>query len=295
MVSTFTGSLTALVTPFRNGALDEPALAAMVQRQIAGGTHGLAPCGTTGESPTLTDPEWERAIALCVEEAKGRLPVIAGCGTNATATTVARAKRCAALKADGLLVVTPYYNKPTQEGLYRHFRAVAEASPLPIIVYNIPGRTAVDLAVATLARLARECKTIVAVKDATGDLKRVQAQAAAAPKGLLQLSGDDINALEFNRLGGKGCVSVASNVAPELCARFQTLCAGGKWAEAEALHARLAPLYGALFVETNPAPVKYALSRLGLCAPEVRLPLVELTPDSKARVEAALNAATLPA
>jgi len=291
----FQGSITALVTPFREGALDETALGNMAARQIAAGTQGLAPCGTTGESPTLAEAEWERVIALCLAEARRRVPVIAGCGTNATAATVARAKRCAALKADGLLVVTPYYNKPTQEGLYRHYRAVAEATALPVMIYNIPGRTAVDMSVETMARLSRDCKTIVAVKDATGDLNRVAAQAAACRKGFVQLSGDDINALEFNRRGGVGCVSVASNVAPALCARFQALCAAGKWEEAECLHARLAPVYRALFVETNPAPVKYALARLALCSAEVRLPLVELTAESKAKVDAALKAAAIPA
>jgi 4-hydroxy-tetrahydrodipicolinate synthase len=291
----FRGSITALVTPFRNGALDEAALRRLLARQLEAGSRGLVPCGTTGESPTLTDAEWERVIALCLEEARGKAPVIAGCGTNATATTVARAKRCAGLKADGLLVVAPYYNKPTQEGLYRHFRAVAEATPLPILIYNIPGRTAVDVLPTTLGRLARDCKTIVGVKDATGDLSRVGAQTEACGKSFVQLSGDDVNALAFNQSGGKGCVSVASNVVPDLCVFFQDLCAGGKWDEAAALHERLSPLYGALFVETNPGPVKYALSRLGLCEGDVRLPLVELAAASQGQVDAALKGLNLPA
>lgn len=286
----FEGSLTALVTPFRDGAVDERALRMLVTRQLAAGTNALVPGGTTGESPTLSESEWERIVEVCVGESKGRIPVIAGCGTNSTAVSVARAQRCAALGADGVMVVTPYYNKPTQNGLYHHFRAIADATPLPLLVYNIPGRTSVDMNVETLGRLVHDCPTVKSIKDASGDLNRVTLQAAACGGDFAQLSGDDISAFEFNRLGGRGCVSVASNLVPELCARFQKLCADKNWTEAQELHQRLVPLYRALFVETNPAPIKYALSALGLCTPEVRLPLVELAPSSRAAVEQALQA-----
>lgn len=270
--------------------MDETALRKMVARQLAAGTHGLVPGGTTGESPTLSDDEWEHIIAVCVGESRGRIPVIAGCGTNSTAVSVARARRCAALGADGIMVVTPYYNKPTQNGLYHHFRAVAEATKLPMLIYNIPSRTSVDLSVDTLGRLVRDCATVVSIKDASGDLNRVALQASACGSSFAQLSGDDINALAFNQKGGRGCVSVASNLVPGLCVRFQKLCAEKDWVQAQALHQHLRPLYQSLFVETNPAPIKYALSLLGLCSSEVRLPLVELTPSSRTTVEEALRA-----
>lgn len=289
----FEGSIPALPSPFRGGKFDEAAYAKLVARQIGAGSHGLVPCGTTGEAPTLSDAEWARAIEICVREAKGKIPVIAGCGTNSTAATAKRARQAETLKADVLLVVTPYYNKPTQEGLFRHFEAVARAVEIPILIYNIPGRTCVDMSVETMVRLAGSCPNIKGVKDATGDLPRVKEMRRALGDRFAILSGEDELALAFNREGGQGCISVTANVAPELCAESQTLCRKGKFDKAEKIHERLVPLHRALFVETNPAPVKYALSRLGLCSPEVRLPLVELSESSRRQVDKVLGSAGL--
>lgn len=287
----FKGSITALVTPFKDGALDEAALEAMVARQVEGGIHGLVPCGTTGESPTLVKDEHLRVIEITVKAAAGRVPVIAGCGSNSTAQTIDLCRRAEKLGPDGFLIVCPYYNKPSQEGLYLHFKAVAGATGLPIVIYNIPGRTAVDMSPETMARLFEDCKNIVAVKDATGDLERPLRQKELMGDDFIQLSGDDITALAFNRRGGRGCISVTSNIAPRECARFQALCLQGDFDGAAKIHETLTPLHKDLFIETNPVPVKYAAHLLGLCAPDVRLPLAPLAGPSKARVKAALKAA----
>ncbi|GIX18268.1 MAG: 4-hydroxy-tetrahydrodipicolinate synthase [Rhodothalassiaceae bacterium] len=285
------GSLTALVTPFdEDGRLDREALAALVDWQIAQGTHGLVPCGTTGEAPTLAHEEWRQVIATTVETAAGRVPVVAGCGSYDTAATIARVNEAGELGAAAALIVAPYYNKPTQDGLFAHFRAVHDATRLPIVIYNIPGRTAVDVAVETLARLA-ELERIIGVKDATGNLARVALQRRACGPDFIQLSGEDMTAVGFNAMGGAGCISVTANVAPGLCARLQEACRAGDYATALALQDRLAPLHEALFLETSPAPVKYALFHLGrIASPAPRLPLVAPREQTRRRIEAALAA-----
>lgn len=288
----FRGSLTALVTPFRNGTVDEAAFAALAERQIAAGTHGLVPCGTTGESPTLSKDEKRRIIALTVEVAAGRVPVIAGTGTNNTAETVEMQRFASQAGADAALVVAPYYNKPSQEGLFQHFKAVAEAADLPVIVYNIPGRSIVDISPATMARIAA-LSNVVGVKDATGDITRVTAHRLAIGPDFIQLSGEDATALAYNAHGGTGCISVTSNVAPELCARFQEASLAGRHDEALALSDRLYPLHRALFLAPSPGPAKYALSLLGLCTDELRLPLTGPEDAVKAEVKAAMAAAGL--
>lgn len=283
----FKGSITALVTPFRDGAVDDKTFQAFVDWQIGEGTHGLVPCGTTGESPTLSHAEHRRVVALCVEAAGGRVPVIAGCGSNATEEALSLMDHAAKAGADAALVVTPYYNKPNQEGLYQHFAALAAASDLPIVIYNIPGRTAVDMTVETMARLA-ELDTIVGVKDATADLARVPAQRQAAGSDFCQLSGEDATALGFNAMGGVGCISVTSNVAPRLCAEFQQTCLAGDYDKALAYQDRLLPLHSAMFIEPSPAPVKYAANLLGICAPDVRPPLAGLSETGQGLVAAAV-------
>lgn len=284
----FKGSYTALVTPFSNGAVDESALASIIEWQIAEGTHGLVPVGTTGESPTLDYDEHKRVVELTVEVAKKRVPVVAGTGSNSTAEAIELSQHAEKAGVDGLLIVTPYYNKPTQEGLYRHFKAINDAVGVPIIIYNIPGRSVVDMSVATMARLF-ELKNIAGVKDATANLARVSQQRAAMGPDFCQLSGEDATALGFMAHGGHGCISVASNVAPRLCAQFQNACLAGDYAKALALQDRLMPLHDCLFVETNPGPVKYAMSRLGLCSAEARLPMVPVSEETKRIVDAALT------
>ncbi|MGE0597617.1 MAG: 4-hydroxy-tetrahydrodipicolinate synthase [Hyphomonadaceae bacterium] len=288
----FHGSLPALITPFRAGNVDEAALAAMVERQIAAGTHGLVPCGTTGESVTLTQAEHQRVVRICVEAAAGRVPIMAGAGSNATerAITLVSAVKSAGAKA--ALVVAPYYNRPSQEGLYQHFKAVHDATDLPIYLYNVPGRTIVDLSVETVARLAA-LPRIVGIKDATGDLGRVARHRLACGGDFIQLSGDDPNAIGFNAYGGLGCISVTANVAPDLCAQVQNACAGSDYAAARAIDDRLAPLHKALFVEPSPAPAKFACSLLGLCTDEVRLPIVPCSEGAKAQVRDAMKHAGL--
>ena len=286
------GSIPALVTPFTEDGIDEDALRALVAWQIEEGSHGLVPAGTTGESPTLSHAEHRRVIEITIEAADGRVPVIAGTGSNSTREAIELTRHAQHAGADAALIVTPYYNKPTQEGLYAHFRAIHDATDLPIIVYNIPGRSVIDLQVATLARLA-ELPRIVGVKDATADMGRASRQRAACGEGFVQLSGEDATALGFMAHGGHGCISVAANVAPRLCARFQEACMRGDFAAALVLHDRLMPLHDALFVETSPAPAKYALSRLGRCAETVRLPLVGVTEATRARMDAALAHAGL--
>ena len=285
----FKGSITALITPFAGGKVDETRFQDLVARQVAGGSQGVVPCGTTGEAPCLTLDEHERVVALTVEAVAGRIPVIVGAGTNCTEKTIALVRRSEAAGADGLLIVIPYYNKPSQEGLFQHFKAVAGATGLPLLIYNIPGRSAVDMTPETMARLNEACPTIIGVKDATGDLGRVEAQKKALGDDFVQLSGDDINALEFAKRGGKGCVSVTANLAPEALSKFQNLCLGGDFEEAAIIHERLTPLHQDLFVETNPVPVKYAASLLGLCRPDVRLPLAPLQETSREVVETALK------
>lgn len=284
----FHGSITALVTPMReDGALDEGAFRALVDWQIGEGTHGLVPVGTTGESPTLTHDEHNDVVRWCVQEAKGRVPVIAGAGSNSTRESVALAREAEKDGADGLLIVTPYYNKPSQEGLYAHFRAVSEASALPILIYNIPGRSVVDMSVDTMARLY-ELGNIVGVKDATASVVRASQQRAKLGTGFIQLSGEDASALGFMAHGGHGCISVASNVAPGLCAAFQEACLAGDYASALAYQDRLMPLHMDLFCETNPGPAKLALAMLGRCGEAMRLPMVPVTEAGRARVRAAM-------
>ncbi len=288
----FKGSFTALVTPFRNGSVDEKAFQDLVAWQIAEGTHGVVPCGTTGESPTLSHEEHNRVIELCIEVAKGKIPVIAGTGSNSTAEAIDLTRHAKQAGADAALVVAPYYNKPTQEGLFRHFEAIAKAVDIPIIVYNIPGRSVVDISVETMARLAK-IPTIVGVKDATAKLDRPTQTRLTCGPDFCQMSGEDATALAFLAQGGVGCISVTSNVAPKLCAQMQDAWAKGDYATAFALRDRLAPLHDAMFCETNPVPVKYAVSLLGKATADVRLPLVELSEGSKADVRAAMTAAGL--
>lgn len=285
---TLRGSITALITPFKNGAVDEPAVAALVERQIAAGTHGLVPCGTTGESPTLSHAEHERVIEICIEAAAGRVPVIAGAGSNSTAEALAFTRHAKKVGADAALHVTPYYNKPTQAGLVAHFTALNDAADgLPLVIYNIPGRSVIDMSVETMAALA-QLDNIVGVKDATADLARVSAYRAACGTDFVQLSGEDATALGYMAQGGHGCISVASNVAPELCADLQNACLAGDFATALACQDKLMPLFQALFCETSPSPVKYAMARLGLCDEEIRLPLLPASPATRVQVDAAL-------
>jgi 4-hydroxy-tetrahydrodipicolinate synthase len=288
----FRGSIVALVTPFRNGGVDEPALQALVEWHIAQGTHGLVPVGTTGESPTLSHAEHERVVELVIEAAAGRRPVIAGTGSNSTAEAISLTRHAKRAGADAALVVTPYYNKPTQAGLYAHYQAIHDAVDLPIVIYNIPGRSVVDMSVETMAELAR-LPNIVGVKDATNDLTRPLFTRAACGTDFCQLSGEDGTALAFLAHGGQGCISVTANVAPRRLAEMHEAWQRGDAAEAFRIHERLMPLHRALFVETSPAPVKYAVARLGKCAPEVRLPLVEPRESTRQAVEAAMVAAGL--
>jgi 4-hydroxy-tetrahydrodipicolinate synthase len=288
----FQGSITALITPFKQGKIDSVAFQRHVEWQIDQGTHGLVPVGTTGESPTLSHEEHKRVIELCIEAAVRRVPVIAGTGSNCTEEAAALTRHAKAAGADGVLVVTPYYNKPTQEGLYLHFKAVNDCADIPILIYNIPGRSVVDMSVETMARLAK-LPNIVGVKDATANMARVSQQRAAIGKDFIQLSGEDATALGFMAHGGQGCISVTANVAPSLCSEFQLACLAGNFKRALELQDRLMPLHDALFVESNPGPVKYAAEKLGLCGSETRLPLAPLTPASKKKVDAALEAVGL--
>jgi len=288
----FRGSITALITPFKQGKVDGEALQKLVEWQIDQGTHGLVPCGTTGESPTLTPEEHKRVIELCIEAAGRRVPVIAGTGSNCTAEAIDFTRHAKDAGADGALVVTPYYNKPTQEGLYLHFKAINDCTDIPVIIYNIPGRSIVDMSVETMARLVK-LNNIVGVKDATANMARASQQRAALGKDFIQLSGEDATALGFMAHGGHGCISVTANVAPALCAEFQLACLGGNFKRALELQDQLMPLHDALFVESNPGPVKYAAEKLGLCRAETRLPLAPLTPASKKKVDDALAAVGL--
>lgn len=275
------GSITALITPFKKNGIEEAAFQSLAVRQIENGVHGLVPCGTTGEAPTLSVDEHKRVIEMTVEVAAGTIPVIAGCGTNSTEKTIYLAKKAEDIGADALLVVTPYYNKPTQEGLFLHYRAVANATELPIIIYNIPDRTAVDINTETIARLYEVCTNIIGIKDAAHSLNKVNERKQMLGKDFIQLSGNDIDVLEFNERGGIGCVSVTANVAPDLCAEFQNLYLTGDRTGAKKIYERLMLLHKNLFIETNPVPVKYAMSLLGLCKPDVRLPLAPLSVQSQ--------------
>lgn len=290
----FRGSLTALVTPFqKDGSLDKKAFSELVEWQIAEGTNGLVPVGTTGESPTVSHEEHREIVRLCVEVADGRVPVIAGAGSNSTREAVALAQFAKEVGADGALVVTPYYNKPNQRGLYEHFAAVARAASLPIIIYNIPPRSIIDMTPETMGRLARDFSNIVGVKDATAKVDRVSEQRATCGTDFIQLSGEDASALGFNAHGGVGCISVSSNVAPRLCAEFQKASLEGDRALALELQDRLMPLHKALFIEPNPAGAKYALSRLGRMENTLRFPLVPVEEETAARIDAALKHAGL--
>jgi 4-hydroxy-tetrahydrodipicolinate synthase len=284
----FRGSFTALITPFQNGVLDEDAFRKLIELQIKSGTHGLVPVGTTGESPTLSHDEHQLVIKVCIEQTAGRIPVVAGAGSNSTAEAIELARFAKSAGANAVLVVTPYYNKPTQDGLYRHFKAINDAVEIPIIIYNIPGRCVIDMSVVTMAKLFA-LPNIVGVKDATANMARVSQQRAAMGDGFCQLSGEDATALGFMAHGGYGCISVTANVAPALCAEFQNACLEFDYARALTIHDRLMPLHDALFVETSPAPVKYAAERLGLCRAEVRLPLAQLSEAGQRVVDDALR------
>jgi len=283
----FRGSFTALITPFRDNRVDDEAFRALVERQIEAGTHGLVPVGTTGESPTLSHDEHKQVIEMCIAQAAGRVPVIAGAGSNNTAEAIEFSAHAQRAGADAILSVTPYYNKPTQDGMYQHFKAINDAVDIPIIIYNIPGRSVVDMSVETMRRLY-ELPNIAGVKDATADMTRVSHQRLAMGEGFVQLSGEDGTVLGFNAHGGQGCISVTANVAPDLCARFQNACEAGDYTTALKLHDRLMPLHDALFIESNPAPVKYAAQVIGICREEVRPPLTTLSAASKHAVEKAL-------
>jgi 4-hydroxy-tetrahydrodipicolinate synthase len=285
--TSFRGSFTALVTPFKNGSLDEKAFRDIVEWQIAEGTNGLVPVGTTGESPTLSHDEHKKVVEWCIDQADERVPVIAGSGSNSTAEAIELSQHAEKAGADAVLIVTPYYNKPTQDGLYHHYKAINDAIGIPIIIYNIPGRSIVDMSVETMARLY-ELKNIAGVKDATANMTRVSQQRAAMGPEFNQLSGEDITALGFMAHGGHGCISVTSNVAPRLCAEFQAACLKGDFAKALKLQDKLTPLHINLFVETSPAPIKYAMSLIGKCANTVRLPMVPATEKAEAAVRQAM-------
>ena len=291
----FKGSNVALVTPFKNNKLDEDTYIKLIHFHIKNGTNGLVPAGTTGESPTLSHEEHERVIDLCVKESNGKLPVFAGTGSNSTEEAISLTKHAEKIGANGALIVTPYYNKPTQEGLYQHYKAINDKCGIPIIIYNIPGRSVIDMTVDTMARLY-ELKNIVGVKDATGDLNRVDQTLKKMGKEFIQLTGNDDNALEFNKRGGVGAISVTANIAPKLCSDFQKFSVmdnDKSKTEAKKIDEILQPLHHAMFVESNPSPVKYASKLLGLCDDKVRLPLVEVTKDSKDIIKKALQSAKL--
>src|SRR5476649_2537392 len=283
----FKGSFTALVTPFKNGSLDEAAFRGLVSLQIAEGTHGLVPVGTTGESPTLSHDEHKRVVEWCIDQAKDRVPVIAGSGSNSTAEAIELSQHAEKAGADAVLIVTPYYNKPTQEGLYQHYKAINDRIGIPILIYNIPGRSIVDMSVDTMKRLY-ELKNIAGVKDATANMTRVSQQRQEAGEDSNQLSGETITALGFNALGGHGCISVTANVAPRLCSEFQAACQKGDCATALKLQDKLSPLHVNLFVETSPAPIKYAMSLIGKCSNDLRLPMVPATEKAQSAVREAM-------
>ena len=291
----FKGSNVALVTPFKNGKLDEDTYIKLIHFHIKNGTNGLVPAGTTGESPTLSHDEHEKVIELCVKESDGKIPVFAGTGSNSTEEAISLTTHAEKIGANGALIVTPYYNKPTQEGLYQHYKSINDKCGIPILIYNIPGRSVIDMSVETMARLY-ELKNIIGVKDATGDLNRVNQTLEKLGKDFLQLTGNDDNAFEFNKRGGKGAISVTANIAPKLCSDFQKFSLSSnkdELKEAENLNKILQPLHHAMFVESNPSPVKYAAKILNLCDDDVRLPLVKVTDTTKEIVKKALHTAKL--
>ena len=292
----FKGSIVALITPFKNNRLDEDCYISLIHHHLKNGTSGLVPAGTTGESPTLNHKEHERVIQLCVEESKGKIPIIAGTGSNSTEEAIALTQYAEKVGADAALVVTPYYNKPTQEGLYQHFKAIHDKTSIPIIIYNIPPRSIVDMSVDTMSRLF-ELKNIIGVKDATGDLDRVDQQRKKMGPDFIQLSGEDGTALEFNLRGGVGCISVTANVAAKLCSEFQEASTAKNnsnlLAKAKQINDKLMPLHKSLFVESSPSPVKYAASLLNLSSDEVRLPLVKVEEKTKQAVRSALVSVNL--
>lgn len=284
------GSLVALITPFRGGTVDEKAFQDFVDWQIEQGTDGVVPCGTTGESPTLSHAEHKRVVELCVEVARGRVPVVAGTGSNSTAEAIDLTRHAKKAGADAALIVTPYYNKPTQEGLYQHYKAINDAVDMPVIIYNIPGRCVIDMSVATMTRLAK-LPNIAGVKDATNDLARPLRTRQAIKEDFAMLSGEDATALAFMAQGGDGCISVTANVAPRACADMHAAWRKGDAAAAMKINSRLAPLHDALFIETSPAPVKYACSLIGRSTAEVRLPLVAASAPVQEAVRAAMRSA----
>ena len=291
----FKGSNVALVTPFKNNKLDEENYIKLINFHINNGTNGLVPAGTTGESPTLNHEEHQKVIELCIKESKGKIPVIAGTGSNSTEEAIALTRHAEKAGADGALVVTPYYNKPTQEGLYQHYKSINDNTSLPIIIYNIPSRCVIDMSVDTMARLF-EFKNIVGVKDATGDLNRLDQTLKKLGPDFIQLTGEDGLAFEFNKRGGVGIISVTANIAPKLCSDFQKYSkskSDNEKKEAERIDQILQPLHKTLFIESNPAPVKYAAKLLGLCDDTVRLPLVKITNESQEKVKKALSFAKL--
>tara|TARA_Y100000591_G_scaffold325564_1_gene346715 strand:+ start:1563 stop:2444 length:882 start_codon:yes stop_codon:yes gene_type:complete len=291
----FKGSNVALVTPFKNNKLDEDAYINLIHFHIENGTEGLVPAGTTGESPTLSHDEHQRVIDLCVKESKGKIPVIAGTGSNSTEEAISLTTHAEKMGANGALIVTPYYNKPTQEGLFQHYKSINDKCGIPIIIYNIPGRSVIDMSVDTMARLF-ELKNIVGVKDATGDLNRVNLTSDKLGKDFIQLTGNDDNALEFNRRGGVGAISVTANIAPKLCSKFQQFSKSknqNDQSEAEKIDKTLQPVHHSMFIESNPSPVKYAAKLLNLCNDDVRLPLVKITKSTEEIIKKALVSAKL--
>ena len=291
----FKGSNVALITPFKNNSLDEEAYIKLIHFHMDNGTSGLVPAGTTGESPTLSHEEHQRVIDLCIKESNGKIPVIAGTGSNSTEEAISLTTHAEKAGANGALVVTPYYNKPTQEGLYQHYKAINDKCGIPIIIYNIPGRSVIDMSVDTMARLF-ELKNIIGVKDATGDLDRVDQQLSKMGKEFIQLTGNDDNAFEFNKRGGIGSISVTANIAPKLCSDFQKLSISknqDEIIEAEKLDKILQPVHSAMFIESNPSPVKYAAKLMNLCDDAVRLPLVKTSENSQPVIKKALESAKL--
>jgi len=292
----FKGSIVALITPFKNDKLDEENYSKLIHHHIKNGTNGIVPAGTTGESPTLSHEEHRKVIEIAVKECKGKIPVIAGTGSNSTAEAVELSKHAEKSGANGLLIVTPYYNKPTQEGLYQHYKKINDNVGIPIIIYNIPSRSVIDMTVETMSKLF-ELKNIVGVKDATGDLSRADQQLKKMGKEFIQLTGEDNNALEFNKRGGRGCISVTANVAAKLCSEFQSASLAvndsNLQVRAKEINKLLSPLHKALFIESNPSPVKYAASLLKLSSQEVRLPLVEVMDKTKIAIKDALKVAKL--
>mgnify|MGYP006118511911 FL=1 len=291
----FKGSNVALITPFKNNKLDEDSYISLILYHLKNGTSGLVPAGTTGESPTLSHHEHQKVIEICVKETKGKIPVIAGTGSNSTEEAVSLTKHAEKAGADGALVVTPYYNKPTQEGLYQHYKSINDNTSLPIIIYNIPSRCVIDMSVDTMARLF-ELKNIVGVKDATGDLNRLDQTKKKLGPDFIQLTGEDGLAFEFNKRGGAGIISVTANIAPRLCSdmqRYSKSKTDSEIKEAERIDQMLQPLHKSLFIESNPAPVKYASMLLGLCSDEIRLPLVKIKKETQEKVKKALSTAKL--